>query len=98
MRSTSTNNHFWTVNNQNSKRVTFEDMVTYAPVDGGADTCLLGTEFHIDQTYSHRTVDVMGYSHELVTQGVPIGTGTTLYEAPDGTELLIQVHEGIIMS
>ena len=67
-------------------------------MDGGADTCLLSMEFHIDQTYPHRTVDVMGYSQDLVTQGVPIGTGTTLYEAPDGTELLLQVHEGIPMS
>ena len=95
MRSTSTNHHVRTINSQKSKQVTFEDTATYAPVDGGADTCLLGSEFHIEQTYPQRTVDVMGYSHDLVTQGVPIGTGTTLYEAPDGTELLLQVHEGL---
>ena len=84
-------------NKQQSKHKKSPHELTFAPVDGGADTCLLGQEFHIDQTYPHRTVDVMGYSNDLVTSGVPIGSGTTLYEGPDGTQFLLQVHEGIII-
>ena len=98
MKSTSTNHHFRTLNKQKSMPKKSPYDPTFAPVDGGADTCLLGQEFHIEHTYPHRTVDVMGYSNDLVTSGVPIGTGITLYEGPDGTQFLLQVHEGIIMS
>ena len=38
MKSTSNNHHFRTINNQKSKVITFADEVTYAAVDGGADT------------------------------------------------------------
>ena len=50
----------------------------FAPVDGGADTVLMGSAFQITDTYPHRLVDLEGFSEDLVTNNVPIGSGITL--------------------
>ena len=36
-----------------------------APIDSGADTTLMGRNFHIVETYTHRTVDIIGYDTSM---------------------------------
>jgi len=69
----------------------------YAPVDGGADTCLLGNEFYISDIYSDRFIDVIGYHDEMITKNIPVGTGITTCELPDGSTVLLRCHEGVAM-
>ena len=66
-----------------------------APVDSGADTCLLGRDFYIQDVYQDRCVDVEGFHENVQVQNIPIGSGLTVCELQSGESILLQVNEGV---
>ena len=68
-------------------------------VDSGADTCLLGDEFHIIHQDTMRTVEVLGFNDERGKEvGKYIGAGICAVDLPSNSMLLLQVNEGVIMN
>ena len=68
-----------------------------ALVDSGADTCLLGPEFHIESQSTDRFIDMMGFSGAASrVTGLPFGVGIAVIEAPQGT-VMVRVNEGIVV-
>ena len=52
------------------------DAEGFAVVDSGADTCLLGAEFYIENQDTMRTVEVLGFNDEHGKEsGLHIGSG-----------------------
>ena len=65
-------------------------------IDGGADTCMIGPEFHFESESTTRSVDVEGFEGpEKIVKNLPIGTGVTAVDLPNET-ILLRVNEGII--
>ena len=66
----------------------------YATIDGGADTCLLGSSFRFFE-YTGRSANVASFDDTLHVKDLRIGSGVTAYDHPDGTTYLIMIHEAI---
>ena len=70
----------------------------YTIIDSGADTSLMGTDFHIVEQDTMRTVEVHGFNDNRgAERGLHIGSGICAVEKDSGTVLLLQVNEGVIM-
>ena len=68
-----------------------------ALVDSGADTCLLGPEFHIESQSTDRLIDMQGFSGaESTVKDLPVGVGIAVVDLPDGV-VMIRVNEGIVV-
>ena len=71
---------------------------TFAVVDSGADTCLLGEEFHIIHQDTMRTVEVLGFNDDRGKEtGKHIGSGICAIDLPSHETILLQVNEGVVM-
>ena len=63
--------------------------------DTNADTCCLGTNF-IPISFTNRTADVYPYDTSYApVQNVPIVSGATAYDAPDGKTYILIFHESL---
>ena len=63
--------------------------------DTNTDTCCLGTNF-IPIGITNRTADVYPYdSNYAPMQNVPIVSGATAYDDPDGTTYILVFHESL---
>ena len=68
----------------------------FAVVDSGADTCLLGEEFHIIHQDTMRTVEVLGFNDERGKEtGKHLGSGICAMDLPSNETILLQVNEGV---
>ena len=69
------------------------DTVAIKEVDNNADTCCLWTNF-IHLTYTNRSADVYYYNdaYDLI-ENVPIVSGTTAHNHPNGTTFILVFHE-----
>lgn len=67
-------------------------------VDSGADTCLLGSEFHIENQDTMHTVEVLGFNDKCGKEsGLHIGTRICAVDIMGGNSVLLQVNEGVVM-
>jgi hypothetical protein len=65
-------------------------------LDGGVDTCVLGQGWDILSIHNSRRANVVGFGHEAaVKSNLPIISAITAADLPDGTSVLLIVHEGI---
>ena len=65
-------------------------------LDGGADTCVLGQGWEILSIHNSRRANVVGFDHETaVKRNLPIVSAITTVDLPDGSSILLVVHEGI---
>lgn len=63
--------------------------------DSNADTCCLGKNF-IVLHYTNRTADVYAYDKSLEPlRNVPIVSGATLVDLPDGTSIILVINEAL---
>ena len=70
----------------------------FAVVDSGADTCLLGEEFHIIHHNTMRTVEVLGFNNDRGKEtGKHLGSGICAIDLPSKETILLQVNEGVVM-
>ena len=70
----------------------------YAFIDSGADTFGIGGKAWIIDTLTDRTVEVSGYHKEdTVMNNIPIGTGITAVDLPNGETILLRAHEATII-
>ena len=64
-------------------------------LDGVADTCVLGKGWKIISIHSSRKANVVGFDHEAaVKRNLPIVSAITAVDLPDGTSILLVIHEG----
>ena len=78
---------------RNIQRVQADDHIQ-ATIDGGADTCLLGSSFRMFE-YSERKANVASFDDALHVNNLRIGSGVTAFDHADGSTYLLMVHEGI---
>ena len=65
-------------------------------LDSGADTCVIGQGWEILSICNSRSANVVGFDHEAaVKRNLPIVSGITTVDLPDGSSILLVVHEGI---
>jgi hypothetical protein len=65
-------------------------------LDGIADTCVLGQGWEVLSIHSTRRTKVVVFGHEAaVKRNIPIVSAITEVDRPDGTSMLLIVHEGI---
>ena len=70
----------------------------FAVVDSGADTCLLGEEFHILHQDTMHTVEVLGFNDECRKEtGKNLVSGVCAIDLPSNETILLQVNEGVVM-
>lgn len=70
----------------------------FAVVDSGADTCLLGEEFHIIHQDTIRMVEVLGFNDEHGKEtGKNLGSAIYALDLPSNEIILLQVNEGVVM-
>jgi hypothetical protein len=70
----------------------------YAFVDTACDTCGLGRSAWVLDTMTERKVQVAGYDHQdTAKDNVPIGSGITAIDLPDGETILLTVNEATIL-
>ena len=68
----------------------------YPILDSGADTCVLGKGWEILSIHSSRRENVFGFDHEAaLKRNFPIMSAITAVDLPDGTSILLVIHEGI---
>ena len=66
-----------------------------ALIDSGADTCMMGSDFHITSR-TGRTVTVEGFGgRDTVIRDMEICTGVTLVTIPNQDPVLIRVSHGV---
>ena len=70
------------------------DSPVNATVDRGADTFLLGSSFRIFE-YTDKKANIVSFDDSMHVDTLPVGSGVTAYDLPDGTCVLLMVHEGI---
>jgi len=71
--------------------------VPMALVDSGADTCLLGPEFHIESQSTDRFIDMQGFSGAASkVTNLPFGVGIGVVDMEDGA-VMIRVNEGVVV-
>ena len=74
----------------------YSEMESLGLIDSGADTCMIGPEFYIEEQYDHRRVSIEGFggpSHTI--RNMRIGNGITAVDLPDMT-ILVRVNEAVI--
>ena len=65
-------------------------------MDGGADTCVVGTGWAVTSTSSRRA-NVVGFDDRCFTaNALPIGTACAMVALSDGEEIMIRVHEAVL--
>ena len=65
-------------------------------LDGGAETCALGKGWEIIFIPNSRRENVVWFDHEAaVKRNLPILSAITAVDLPDGTSILLVIHEGI---
>ena len=69
----------------------------YAYIDSGSDTFGIGGKAWIIDHITERTVQVAGYhTRDTIKHDVPIGTGITAVDLPNGETILIKANEATI--
>jgi hypothetical protein len=64
-------------------------------LDGEVDTRILETDFKLLTIHNSRRANVIGFDHEIaVKRNLPIVSANTALDLPDGTSILLLVHEG----
>ena len=66
----------------------------HATIDGGADTCLLGSSFRMFE-YSERRANVASFDDAMHVNDLRIGSGVTAYDNADGSTVLLMIYERI---
>ena len=70
----------------------------YAFIDTACDTCGLGGSAWVLDTMTKRKVQVAGYDQlHTIKDNVPIGSGITAIDLPNGETLLLKVNEATIL-
>jgi hypothetical protein len=65
-------------------------------LDSGTDTFVLGQEWGVLSSHNTRRANVVGFDHEAaVKRNLPIVSAITAVDLPDGTSVLLIVHEAI---
>ena len=62
--------------------------------DSNADTTVMGTNFAL-LSLSRRTADVYAFDPSIPSTTVPIATGATVYDHPEGYPILLVFHEAL---
>jgi hypothetical protein len=62
--------------------------------DSNADTSVMGANFAL-LSLSRRTADVYAFDPSIPPTSVPIATGATAYDHPDGYPILLIIHEAL---
>jgi hypothetical protein len=63
-------------------------------MDGVTDTCLLGKGWEVLSIYSSRGADVLIFYHETaIKRNLPIVSGITILDLPNGQSVLLITHE-----
>jgi hypothetical protein len=63
-------------------------------LDGGADTCVLWEGWEVLSVHNTRRANVVGFDHEAaVKRNLPIVSAITAVDLPDGTSVILTVHE-----
>ena len=78
--------------NQNCTRI----KGSFQVVDGGANTSLMGPEYHILSTDTNRQVEVIGWDNNA-KDNMCIGNGITAVDIPGCDTILLQVNEGVVL-
>ena len=75
--------------------LTLDDDTYISISDNGADTCVLGKGWHVLATHPTRRAHVVGFDKEHAQKrNLPIVTGVTVVDLPDGP-ILLQANESI---
>ena len=62
----------------------------FAVIDSGADTCLLGSEFHIEAQDTMHTVEVLGFNNKRGKESeLHIGSGICAVDIMGGDPVLL---------
>jgi phosphoserine aminotransferase len=65
-------------------------------LDGGADTCVLVEGWEVLSVHNTRRANVVGFDHEAaIKRNLPIVSAITVVDLPDGTSVILIVHEAI---
>ena len=65
-------------------------------LDGSANTCFLGKGWEILPIHNSRRANVVGFDYEAaVKRNLPIVSAITTVDLPNGSSVLLGVHEGI---
>jgi hypothetical protein len=73
-----------------------QDRYHISILDGGADTCVLGKGWKVVSFQDSRRANVFGFDHEdSVKRNLPIVSAITAVDLPDGSCILLTVHEAI---
>jgi hypothetical protein len=65
-------------------------------LDGGADTCVLGQGWEVLSVHNTRRANVVDFDHEAAVKRIlPIVSAITAVDLPDGTSVILMVHEAI---
>ena len=76
----------------------YSDPYEYAYIDSGSDTFGIGGNAWIIDHITNRTVQIAGYhTTDTIKNDVPIGTGITAVDLPNGTTVLIRANEATIL-
>ena len=75
-------------------KVTQEDSHEQAIIDSGSDTIGIGGHAWLIDHVTNRKVQVSGYHRkDTLKDDVPIGSGITAVDLPNGETVLLQVNE-----
>jgi hypothetical protein len=73
-----------------------QDRYHISILDGGADTCVLGKGWKLLASKDSRRSNVFGFDHEdAVKRNLPIVSAITAVDLPDGSSIVLTVHEAI---
>ena len=65
--------------------------------DAGADTWVLGLQWKIEEVYTHRVANLVGFDPKDAKKfGLSIGCGVAMVDLADGRSFMLRCHEGII--
>jgi hypothetical protein len=65
-------------------------------IDSGADTCMMGHDFHIESTLGKK-VTIEGFGgHDTLIKDLEMGTGVTLITCPNREPILLRVNHGVL--
>ncbi len=75
-----------------------KSLYEYGYIDSGSDTFGLGGNAWYIESLTERKVQVAGYhSTDTLKGDIPIGTGITVVDLPDGESLLLRAYESTIL-
>jgi hypothetical protein len=85
-----------TYHNSCMKLSILQDRYNISILDGGADTCVLGKGWKVLSFQDSRRSYVFGFDDEgAVKRNLPIVSAITAVDLPDGSSILLTVHEAI---